>query len=134
MQTHQRTASILLSVGFACLIISPPSTSVAGDVRDALTVGWKGQKTCESLYDDDKIRILRCTMPPNGGHERHSHPPHFGYTLSGDGGRGRSTDPKGTQDWESKTDEYWVSDAIEWHEVINTGDTTQRYLVVEKKY
>ena len=134
MQTYPRAPSIIPSLGFACLMIYLPCTSGAADVPDALTAGWKGQKTCESLYDDAKIRILRCTLPPNGGHERHSHPSHFGYTLSGDGGRGRSTDLKGTQEWESKTDEYWTSDAIEWHEVVNTGDTTQRYLVVEKKY
>lgn len=99
---------------------------------DALAAGWKGQKTCENLHEDAHIRVLRCTFAPNVGHERHFHPPIFGYVLSG--GRIRSTDAKGVQEFEDKAGEHWTSGPVEWHEGLNIGDTTISYLIVEKKY
>jgi len=38
--------------------------TAAADLPDALTAGWKGQKTCEKLFEDDKVRVVRCTFPP----------------------------------------------------------------------
>jgi quercetin dioxygenase-like cupin family protein len=104
----------------------------SAEVPDALTAGWKGERRCENLYEDPHIRILRCTFPPNTGHERHFHPTFFNYVLSG--GRGQVTDAAGTREFESKADQYRAGEAVEWHEALNTGDTTLRYLIVEKKY
>jgi hypothetical protein len=101
-------------------------------VPDALTAGWKGERRCESLYEDELIRVLRCTFPPNVGHEAHSHPGTFTYFLSG--GRGRITDAQGTRDYDIKTDDFRAGKPIEWHEGLNTGETTQRFLIIEKKY
>ena len=104
----------------------------SAEVQDALSAGWNGERRCENLYEDAQIRILRCTFPPNTGHERHSHPAFFNYVLSG--GRGQITDGSGTREFESKPDQYRAGKAVEWHEALNTGDTTLRYLIVEKKY
>ena len=50
---------------------------------DPLAAGWNGESVCVDLHDDEKQRILRCTFPPGGGHEKHYHAPHFGYVLAG---------------------------------------------------
>jgi len=125
-------AAVLFSIAPLAAQETGSSTSRSADVPDAVAAGWKGQKICENLHEDAHIRVLRCTLPPNAGHERHSHPPHFGYVLSG--GRGRGTSAKGTQDFEDKVGEQWISDAVEWHEGLNVGDTALSYLIVEKKY
>ncbi len=109
-----------------------PLTARSEDVPDPLSVEWQGRKICESLFEDEQIRILRCTIPPGGAHVRHSHIASFGYILSG--GKSQVEDAKGTRPGEPKTDEYWDGDPITWHEIRNIGDTTQRYLIVEKKY
>jgi quercetin dioxygenase-like cupin family protein len=119
---------VVLSVIFALL----SCTVYSAEVVDAINAGWKGEKRCENLYEDAQIRILRCTFPPNVGHERHSHPAFFNYILSG--GHGQVTDSSGTREFESKTDQYRAGKAVEWHEMLNTGDSTLRYLIVEKKY
>jgi quercetin dioxygenase-like cupin family protein len=117
---------------FAFLTLLLPARSHAADVPDALTAGWKGEKRCEKLYQDEQIRVLRCTFPPNVGHEAHSHPASFSYFLSG--GHGRVTDSHGTREFETKTDDFRVGKPVEWHEMVNVGDSMQRYLIVEKKY
>jgi beta-alanine degradation protein BauB len=123
----------------AVLLVTPPlaaqETSTPPrrtNLPDALTAGWKDQKTCENLHEDAHIRVLRCTFPPNVGHDRHFHPPSFGYVLSG--GRMRVTDAKGTQEFDDKEGDHWTNGPIEWHEALNVGDTMLSYLVVEMKY
>jgi quercetin dioxygenase-like cupin family protein len=116
-----------LLVIFACTAAARDA-----DVMDALDAGWAGVRRCEKLHEDDYIRVLRCTFPPNVGHERHSHPASFAYVLSG--GHVQITDATGTRQLESKTDQYMANKPVEWHEGLNTGDTTLRYLIVEKKY
>ena len=98
----------------------------------ALDVEWQGKKPCENLYEDDQIRILRCTLPPGAKHVRHRHPANFVYTLSG--GKLEVTDATGTQRAEAVTDAAALSPPIAWHEGTNIGDTTVRYVVVEMKY
>ena len=78
------------------------------------------------------IRIARCTFPPGAVHVRHSHPGYLSYVLGG--GKGQIQDEKGTRQVEVRTDTYTNSSPITWHELTNTGDTTLRYLVVERKY
>src|SRR6056297_18574 len=67
---------ILIVVVFSACS-SPP------DLPDPHEAGWEGEKVCEILLENDKQRVLRCTLPPGVGHEKHYHEPHFGYTLNG---------------------------------------------------
>jgi beta-alanine degradation protein BauB len=99
---------------------------------DALSVEWQGKKPCEKLHEDDQIRILRCTFPPGGKHVRHQHPANFVYVLSG--GKLQEESTSGTRDLDVLTDAYVLSKPVPWHEVTNTGDTTERFIVVEMKY
>jgi beta-alanine degradation protein BauB len=122
-------ACFLLSAAF---VTNAPSIARSADLPDAIAAGWKGQATCEKLDEYEQVRVLLCTFPPGVGHERHSHPRgEFGYVLSG--GKWQGTDPKGTEVFEDKTGDHFVSGPIEWHEGANVGDTTLSYLIVEMK-
>ena len=98
---------------------------------DPLAAGWQGKSVCEKLHEDEQQRVLRCTFPPGVGHERHFHPRHFGYALSG--GRMRITDGKGTREAEIKAGSSFSSGGIAWHEVLNIGTTTVQYLMIEPR-
>lgn len=65
-------------------------------------------------------------------HVRHSHPGYFAYTLSG--GKAQIQDEKGVRQIDVQVDGYANSAPIAWHELTNTGDTTLRFLVIERKY
>jgi hypothetical protein len=65
------------------------------------------------------------------GHERHFHVAHFGYALGG--GRMRITDENNVREVDLPTGTSYTSDGVPWHEVINIGDTTVSYLIVERK-
>ena len=108
--------------------IQAPSTA---PLPDPLLAGWGGKPVCERLLEDERQRVLRCTFPPGVGHERHYHRPHFGYTLSG--GRVRIADPAGTRESALLTGSTFTSAGVAWHEVLNVGDTTIQYLIVESK-
>jgi quercetin dioxygenase-like cupin family protein len=114
-------ASFVLLIGCA----SRPS------LPDPLEAGWRGVPVCEKLHEDSEQRVLRCSFPPGVGHERHYHPRHFGYALAG--GRMRITDAKGTREVELTTGSSFTSPGVAWHEVLNVGDTTVVYLIVEPK-
>ena len=111
---------------FAMLQAAAPAT-----LPDPLAAGWQGKSVCEKLHEDGSHRILRCTFPPGVGHERHFHAPHFGYALTG--GRARITDSSGTRDVELATGSQFVSPGTNWHEIVNSGETTIVYLLVEPK-
>lgn len=130
--TGRGTRSSLCLAASAILAIFVLSMAHASDIPDAVAAGWKGKNTCYVLHEDEKIRILRCTFPPNIGHQRHFHPSAFSYVLSG--GRFQVTDSRGAWQWESVTDEYRAGMPVQWHEVPNIGKTTLRYLIVEMKY
>lgn len=98
---------------------------------DPYEAGWRGKKICEKLIEDAQHRILRCVFPPGGGHERHHHAPHSGYVIKG--GLMRITDKKGVREVDIKTGSKWTSDGVDWHEVVNIGDTTASYLIIEIK-
>ena len=113
-----------------CLVLS--SCAAQGpQLPDPLAAGWQGSPVCEKLHEDASQRILRCTFPPGVGHERHYHAPHFGYALSG--GRMRITSADGTREVELDTGSSYVSEGVDWHEVLNVGDTTVVYLIVEPR-
>lgn len=98
---------------------------------DPLAAGWNGEKVCELLHEDADQRALRCTFPPEVGHERHFHDKNFGYVLAG--GRMRITDVSGTRDVDLVAGSSFASNGEDWHEVVNVGDTTVVYLMVEPK-
>jgi len=108
---------------------SPEAAAPA--LPSALEAGWAGERTCELLHETATHRALRCTFPPGVGHERHYHPPHFGYALSG--GTMRLTDAQGTRTTELATGSSYSNPGIEWHEGLNVGDTTVSYLIVEER-
>jgi len=114
------------------LTAAPLAAARSDNVPDALSVEWQGQKPCEKLFEDAQIRVARCTFPPGTRHERHSHPGYLSYVLSG--GKGQIQDEKGTRQVEVRADTHTNNSPIPWHELTNTGDTTLRYLIIERKY
>lgn len=98
---------------------------------DPLQARWKGQKVCELLDESDDFRVLKCTFPPGGGHDKHFHAPHFGYALSG--GKFRITDTTGVREVELKPNSHFSSEGTPWHQVENVGDSTSVYLIFEPK-
>ncbi|MDJ0792873.1 MAG: cupin domain-containing protein [Woeseiaceae bacterium] len=116
----------------AITVIAILVTASASDrLPDPLAAGWKGKPVCEKLHDDDAHRVLRCTFPPGVGHERHFHARHFGYAISG--GRARIDDATGTREVELESGSSFASDGVVWHDVLNVGETTIVYLIVEPK-
>src|SRR5262244_4431547 len=78
-----------LSVVFLGMtVLVAPFAVMAEDVPDALSVEWQGQKPCEKLFEDDQVRISRCSFPPGATHVCHSHPAYLFYVLSGSGTAG----------------------------------------------
>lgn len=98
---------------------------------DPLEAGWNGQRVCEVLEENDSIRVLRCSFPPGVGHERHFHGPHFGYTLAGS--TMRITDTTGTREVDVLAGSHFYSEGVDWHEVLNIGDSTAVFLIVEPR-
>ena len=119
---------LVAATGIALLF----SVAASASLPDPLAAGWKGKPVCKKLHEDDANRILRCAFPPGVGHERHFHPKHFGYAISG--GRVRINDANGTREVLLETGSSFASDGVEWHEVLNIGDTTVVYLMVEPKH
>ena len=113
------------------LALATTACSTSSPLPDPLVAGWNGEPVCELLHEDSEQRVLRCVFEPGVGHERHFHAPSFGYALSG--GRMRITDGNGTREVDLPTGSSYSSDGEVWHEVLNIGDTTVRYLIVEPK-
>ena len=98
---------------------------------DPLAAGWKNQAVCEEIENNEKVRVLKCTFPPGVGHERHYHDLHFGYALSG--GKFQIKDTTGVREVELKTGSSFFSEGVDWHEVLNIGESTAVYLIMEPK-
>ena len=113
------------------MCLSASAVGWSSELPDPVAAGWQGGSVCEILREDAELRIFRCTFPPGIGHERHFHPRHFGYALSG--GTMRITSDGGTRDVTLKTGSYFFSEGIAWHEGLNVGDTTVSYLMIEPK-
>lgn len=45
----------------------------------------------------------------------------------------RITEANGTREADLKTGSHFTSDGTAWHEVVNIGETTVTYLIVEPK-
>ena len=111
----------------ACASVKPP----VAVLPSALEAGWQGERTCELLHEAPSHRVLRCTFPPGVGHERHFHPAHFGYALSG--GQMQLTDALGTRTTDLVTGSHYSSAGVASHEGLNVGETTVTYLIVEER-
>lgn len=101
------------------------------ELPHAFDAGWKGEPVCDVLHETEAVRIGRCSFPPGVGHEEHFHRPHFGYVLAG--GTMRIEDAEGVETVETRAGATWSSDRVTVHEVVNVGDTTASYLIVEPK-
>ena len=111
--------------------LAAPRAAAQDGLPDPLEAGWEGEKVCELLQENETVRALRCSFAPGVGHERHYHAPHFGYIL--EGSKMRMTDAEGTQIRDLNADVSWWSEGTEWHEVLNVGDATGVYIIVEPK-
>jgi hypothetical protein len=101
------------------------------NLPDPLEAGWKGDTVCKVLVENEKVRTLKCVFPPGVGHEKHFHATHFGYTLKGR--KFRITDATGTREVNIPNGYDFYNDKIEWHQVLNIGDSTAVFLIVEPK-
>jgi len=118
------------------LSLSACSTwSYAGELPElphAFDAGWKGETTCELLYETEHVRVGRCSFPPGVGHKKHFHLPHFGYVL--EGGTLRITDKDGqVSEVVPTTGSSWSTDLVTIHEALNIGETTTAYLIAEPR-
>ena len=107
------------------------SCNTKNDLPDPLKAGWNGLVVCELVEDNARVRVLKCTFPPGVGHERHYHNPHFGYTLSGS--TFRMEDAEGIREVEVLSGTHFYSEGTQWHQVLNIGDSTAVFLIVEPK-
>lgn len=98
---------------------------------DPLKAGWNGNSVCEVLKDNEELRVLKCTFKPGVGHEKHYHDPHFGYTLAG--GKFKITDESGTKEVDVPTGYSFSKDEVTTHEVLNIGETTAVFMIIEYK-
>ena len=103
----------------------------ASKLPDPFQAGWDGEKVCEVLEENEKIRVLKCTFSPGVGHEKHEHQPHFGYTLSG--GKFKMTDSEGVRELDVPTGYSFIKDFVSVHEAQNIGDSTAVFLIIEYK-
>lgn len=97
----------------------------------ALDAGWGDETMCEGLQETEQLLVFRCTFAPGKGHDRHFHRPHVGYVVAG--GTMRITDVTGVREQTIPAGSSWSSDGIGWHQVVNIGDTTTSYVIVEPK-
>jgi quercetin dioxygenase-like cupin family protein len=112
---------------FVCLLACESKSAL----KDPLQAGWKGKKVCEILEDNKRVRTLKCTFPPGVGHERHYHNAHFGYTLKGS--TFKIIDTTGTREVTIPDGYSFYNEKVDWHEVLNIGDSTAVFLIVEPK-
>ncbi len=132
MRASLNLLSILPLLALAsCAAVGKSADPAITALPSAFEAGWKGQRVCEPLFENASVRAARCTFPPGGGHERHYHPPHWGYIIQGS--TMRITTASGTADRVLKSGTNWWSDGIDWHEAINIGTETAVYIIVEPK-
>jgi len=131
LSTVRDLSNVRGPIAFLVILTTSMACTTSSALPDALAAGWKGAPVCERLHDDSDQRILRCTFKPAVGHERHYHAPHFGYVVNG--GRMRITDESGTREVDLASGSSFSSAGVVWHEVMNIGNTTAVFLIVEPK-
>lgn len=113
------------------LIVSACKETSDSKLPDPYEAGWKGEKVCEFLEDNEELRVLKCTFPTGVGHEKHFHNPHFGYALVG--GTFKIEESTGTREVSFPTGYSWSKDVVSQHQVLNIGDSTSVFLIIEYK-
>ena len=98
---------------------------------DPLEAGWNNGAVCEVVEENDNVRVLKCTFEPGVGHEKHYHNPHYGYTVAGS--KFKIKDTTGTREVNVPTGYSFSKDEISTHEVLNIGDSTAVFLIIEYK-
>ena len=121
-------AALFLSSG-AWALAKAVSAGETERLPHAFEAGWKGEKTCEVLFQDELLRVGRCVFPPGVGHEKHYHNPHFGYVL--ETSVMRIVDSDGERSVSPGAGVHWSSPTVTVHEALNVGETTGSYLIVE---
>lgn len=119
------------TVTYTSLILLIVSCNTQNTLPDPLEAGWNNKAVCEVLEDNSNVRVLQCTFAPGIGHEKHYHDPHFGYTLAGS--KFRIKDTTGTRDVDVPTGYSFSKEDITTHEVLNIGDSTAIFLIIEYK-
>jgi len=114
---------LLVTIIFSC--------KKENSLPDPLQAGWNNKTVCELLEENENIRVLKCTFKSGVGHEKHYHNRHFGYAIAGS--KFRITDASGTREVSFPTNGYFYSEGTEWHEVLNIGDSTAIFLIIEPK-
>jgi len=109
--------SIIRRAGFLLYAITLNANASDSKLPDPLEAGWQDKKVCEKLFEDDNKRILRCSFAPGVGHERHFHISH----------------KKGVRKVKLSTGSNFSSEGVDWHEILNIGESTIVYLIVENK-
>ncbi len=117
---------------FITLLLIPHFSAAQERIPDTIEAGWNGKPVCEVLYEDDIIRTGTCTYPPGVGQDKHTHGPYFTYVVSG--GTLKVTSSRGTFESTSVTGNSGKSNGVEWHELLNIGETTIKFLFIETKY
>ena len=120
-----------IAIQLFLLIIIIFSCKKENSLPDPLQAGWNNKAVCELLEDNKNIRVLRCTFEPGVGHEKHYHKRHFGYALAGS--KFRIKDTTGTREVSFPTNGHFYSEGTAWHEVLNIGDSTAVFLIIEPK-
>jgi quercetin dioxygenase-like cupin family protein len=128
---QNKMLKLTLNVTYACTLLLIASCNNQQSLPDPLEAGWNGEVVCEVIDDNDKLRVLKCTFAPNVGHEKHYHNPHYGYTIAGS--RFRIKDSTGTKEVNVPTGYSFSKDKISTHEVLNIGDSTAVFLIIEYK-
>jgi quercetin dioxygenase-like cupin family protein len=127
MANNKYEITIQIFLLFMLLISCKNSTTLP----DPLQAGWENKAVCKLVEENESIRVLKCTFKPGVGHEKHYHKPHFGYTLAGS--TFRITDNSGTRKVSPATGSHFYSEGTKWHEVLNIGDSTAVFLIIEPK-
>ena len=123
---------MLKKILFITLCLLAFSITRAQDtLPDPLSAGWKDHSVCELLEENESIRVLRCTFEPGIGHEKHFHAAHYAYALSGS--RFRVEDENGIREVDFTSGSNYYSNGVEWHQVLNIGDSTAVVLIIEPK-
>lgn len=128
---QKKILKLTLNVTYTCTLLLIASCNNQQSLPDPLEAGWNGEVVCEVVDDNDKLRVLKCTFAPNVGHEKHYHNPHYGYTIAGS--RFRIKDSTGTREVDVPTGYSFSKDEISTHEVLNIGDSTAVFLIIEYK-
>lgn len=98
---------------------------------DPLAAGWNDKAVCIVLEDNEAVRVLRCTFAPGVGHDKHFHAAHYAYAISGS--RFRVEDENGIREVDFSTGSNYYSEGVNWHQVLNIGDSTAVVLIIEPK-